>query len=85
MSGLPDVRGFPLMASRRGAADPRRVVCPTCKAKGGKPCVRVMGGRKGTPQDVYHFLRKQSAERLAGLKECPTCHGSGVVRSAVAK
>lgn len=61
--------------------DSLRVVCPTCKAKGGKRCVRVMGGRKGTPQETVHFSRKERAMRLAALEECPTCHGAGVVPS----
>lgn len=65
---------------KESAIDALAVVCETCGAKARNPCVRIVGPNKGTPLDAPHFLRVKRAKEKAGLKTCPTCHGSGVVR-----
>lgn len=48
------------------------VVCPTCDAKRGKPCVRIMGAGKGAALDVPHFQRTKKA-RINATPLCGIC------------
>lgn len=51
------------------------MVCPTCGAKGRKPCVRIMGPQKGTALSTPHFMRAKKANAVDPLAPVRYVHG----------